>query len=187
MMNKSNNQSNSRTHVAPKLEASLIRTFLQESEGNWSSERRYYALPNGKVKEIKKTVAMRFLEGGSPELAELAKLHELDENAVMSCGSYVEWNSVDTTTGEEGSKRWTVLGSLGTTMYFGRNFPIPKLVVAEYYFRDPKTIYLWTHENGALFEEELKMVGRNYRTRQTVISRGGVQQMIAQYMEKLIA
>ncbi|PHK31047.1 phycocyanobilin lyase, partial [Nostoc linckia z15] len=49
------------TNVVSQLEASLIKTFLQESEGNWSSERRYYALPNGKVKEIKKTVAMRFL------------------------------------------------------------------------------------------------------------------------------
>ncbi|MBC1238066.1 phycobiliprotein lyase [Nostoc sp. 2RC] len=175
------------TNVVSQLEASLIKTFLQESEGNWSSERRYYALPNGKVKEIKKTVAMRFLDQGSPELTELAQLHELDEDAVMTCGSYVEWNNVDITTGEEGSKRWTVLGSLGTTMYFGRNFPVPKLVVAEYYFRDPKTIYLWTEENGALFEEELRFVGKNYRTRQTVISRGGVQQMIAQYMEKLIA
>ncbi|MBD2612906.1 MAG: phycobiliprotein lyase [Nostoc sp. ZfuVER08] len=175
------------TNVVSQLEASLIKTFLQESEGNWSSERRYYALPNGKVKEIKKTVAMRFLDQGSPELIELAQLHELNEDAVMTCGSYVEWNNVDITTGEEGSKRWTVLGSLGTTMYFGRNFPVPKLVVAEYYFRDPKTIYLWTEENGALFEEELRFVGKNYRTRQTVISRGGVQQMIAQYMEKLIA
>ncbi|MBD2516375.1 phycobiliprotein lyase [Nostoc sp. FACHB-973] len=164
----------------------LIKNFLQESNGNWCSQRRYYALPNGKIKEITKTVTMRFLDRGSPELTDLAKLHELDESAELTCGSYVEWNTVDAETGEQGSKRWTVLGSLGTTMYFGRNFPVPKLVVAEYYFRDANTIYLWTEENGALFEEELKMIGKKYRTRQTVISRGGEQQMIAQYLEKII-
>ncbi|MBW4676702.1 MAG: phycobiliprotein lyase [Desmonostoc geniculatum HA4340-LM1] len=58
--------------------------------------------------------------------------------------------------------------------------------LAEYYFRDANTIYLWTEENGALFEEELKMIGKKYRTRQTVISRDGEQQMIAQYLEKII-
>lgn len=172
--------------IASQEQETLIKNFLQESNGDWCSQRRYYALPNGKIREITKTVTMRFLEQGTPELIDLAKLHELEESAQLTCGSYVEWNTVDSETGEQGSKRWTVLGSLGTTMYFGRNFPVPKLVVAEYYFRDPKTIYLWTEENGALFEEELKMIGKKYRTRQTVISRGGEQQMIAQYLEKII-
>ncbi|MBD2383882.1 phycobiliprotein lyase [Cylindrospermum sp. FACHB-282] len=172
--------------LGSKLEDSQITTFLQESEGKWYSERRYYALPNGKIKDVKKIVSMRFLEQGSAELIDLAKLHELPEEATIRCGSYVEWSNIDLDTGDEGSKRWTVLGTLGTTMYFGRNFPVPRLVIAQYYFRDPKTIYLWTEENGSLFEEELKLIGKNYRTRQTVISRAGHQQMIAQYMEKLI-
>ncbi|MBW4614048.1 MAG: phycobiliprotein lyase [Desmonostoc vinosum HA7617-LM4] len=182
-----NNLSNSGTQLVSKLEESLIKTFLKETDGNWCSERRYHALPHGKIKEITKTVTMRFVDQGSPELIELAKLHELDEDVALTCGSYVEWNNVDSQTGEQGARRWTVLGTHGTTMYFGRNFPVPKLVVAEYYFRDPKTIYLWTHENGALFEEELRLIGKNYRTRQTIISRGGEQQMIALYMERLIA
>jgi hypothetical protein len=35
-----------------------------------------------------------------------------------------------------------------------------------------------------VFEEELKLIGENYRTRQTIISRAGEQQMIGQYLEK---
>jgi hypothetical protein len=185
-MNQNDVYPNTVTQIA-KLEESFIKNFLQESEGKWCSERRYYALPNGKIKDVKKTVTMRFVDQGSPELIELAQLHKLDENFPITCGSYVEWSNIDLDTGDEGAKRWTVLGTLGTTMYFGRNFPVPRLVVAQYCFRDAKTIYLWTEENGSLFEEELKLIGKNYRTRQTIISRGGEQNMIAQYIEKLIA
>ncbi|HLO84613.1 MAG TPA: phycobiliprotein lyase [Nostocaceae cyanobacterium] len=166
--------------------ANLIKDFLKASDGKWCSERRYYALPNGKIRDIKKTVSMKFLDEGCTELIDLAQLHQLDQTACMECGSYVEWNGVDLETGEEGTKRWTVLGTIGDTMYFGRNFPVPRLVIAKFYFRDPQTIYLWTEENGSLFEEELKFIGKQYRTRQTVISRAGQQQMIAQYLEKLI-
>jgi len=37
-----------------------------------------------------------------------------------------------------------------------------------------------------VFEEELKLIGREYRTRQTIISCAGEQQMIGQYLEKRI-
>jgi hypothetical protein len=38
-----------------------------------------------------------------------------------------------------------------------------------------------------VFEEEIKLIGEKYRTRQTIISRAGEQQMIGQYLEKRIA
>jgi hypothetical protein len=43
---------------------------------------------------------------------------------------------------------------------------------------------LRTEYQGSTFEEELKLIGKNYRTRQTIISRAGEQQMIGQYLEK---
>jgi hypothetical protein len=38
-----------------------------------------------------------------------------------------------------------------------------------------------------MFEEEIRLVGSRYRTRQTVISRAGEQVMIGQYLEKRVA
>jgi hypothetical protein len=43
---------------------------------------------------------------------------------------------------------------------------------------------LKTEYGGNAFEEEIKLVGSQYRTRQTIISRAGEEQMIGQYLEK---
>ena len=49
-----------------------------------------------------------------------------------------------------------------------------------------KTLYLRTEYNGSVFEEELKLIGSKYRTRQTIISRAGEELMIGQYLEKRV-
>jgi len=43
-----------------------------------------------------------------------------------------------------------------------------------------------TEYNGSVFEEEIKQIGANYRTRQTIISRTAEHKMIGQYLEKRI-
>ncbi|MFB2968148.1 phycobiliprotein lyase [Aerosakkonema sp. BLCC-F183] len=84
------------------------------------------------------------------------------------------------------SKGSTVFGALGKILYRDRGFATPKPVTAEYYFTNPKTLCLRTEYNGSVFEEELKLIGTNYRTRQSIISRAGEQLMIGQYLEKRI-
>ena len=59
-----------------------------------------------------------------------------------------------------------------------------KPVLAHFSFPDPKTIHLKTEYDGSVFEEEIKLIGTNYRTRQTIIARRGETQMIGQYLEK---
>ncbi|MEO1187358.1 MAG: phycobiliprotein lyase, partial [Cyanobacteria bacterium J06636_27] len=70
-------------------ETTLIAEFFQESVGTWSSERRYYTLPDGKTKEVASIITIRFLEAGCDELLELARMHELDESRIMTCGAEV--------------------------------------------------------------------------------------------------
>ncbi len=79
-----------------------------------------------------------------------------------------------------------MFGALGTILYRDRGFATPKPVTADFYFNDPKTLCLKTEYNDSIFEEELKLVGDRYRTRQTIISRAGEQQMIGQYLETRI-
>jgi hypothetical protein len=43
---------------------------------------------------------------------------------------------------------------------------------------------LRTEYNGSVFEEEFKLIGKIYRTRQTIISRAGEELMIGQYLER---
>jgi hypothetical protein len=62
----------------------------------------------------------------------------------------------------------------------------PKPVVAEFYMLDVNTLCLRSEYNGSMFEEEIKLIGQRYRTRQTIISRAGEQTMIGQYLEKRI-
>jgi CpeS-like protein len=165
-------------------EESQIAEFFQESVGKWRSERRYYTLSSGTTKEIVSAIAIRFLEPGCEELQKLAKLHELPDSMSLVCGTHVTWESTDSVTGKEESQGSTLFGALGNILYRDRGFATSKPITAEYYFPNPKTLCLRTEYNGSVFEEELKLIGSKYRTRQTIISRAGEQLMIGQYLEK---
>lgn len=166
---------------------SLISNFFRRSVGQWRSERRYYTLPDGETKEMVSNITIRFLEQGCDELAHLADLHELSDRHSMVCGAEVTWDSVDSVSGKKQSKGLTLFGALGDVLYRDRGFATSKPVTAEFYFPNPETLCLRTEYKGSVFEEELKLVGQQYRTRQTIISRAGEQQMIGQYLEKRIA
>lgn len=172
--------------LSQTIEENLIAEFFQHSEGRWRSERRYYTLPDGETKEMVSLIKVRFLTKGSPELIHLAELHGLPAEMMLFCGAEVTWDSQDSATGRRQSRGSTLFGALGTILYRDRGFATPKPVKAEYKFANPQTLCLRTEYKGSVFEEELKLVGNLYRTRQTIISREGEQQMIGQYLEKRI-
>ncbi len=148
---------------------SLITEFFRQSEGRWRSERRYYTLPEGNTQEMVSLIEIQFLAQGHDALEELAQRHELPAEQVLVCGAKV------------GS---TIFGVRGEILYRDRGFATPKPVTAQFQFTNPHTLCLRTEYSGSVFEEELKLVGQKYRTRQTIISRAGEQQMIGQYLEK---
>jgi hypothetical protein len=166
---------------------SLINQFFSRSVGQWRSDRRYYTLPDGETKEMVSIITIRFLEQGCDELSHLAGLHELSAPQIMTCGAEVTWNSKDSVSGKKQSKGLTLFGARGSVLYRDRGFATPKPVTADFYFSNPETLCLRTEYRGSVFEEELKLVGQHYRTRQTIISREGEQQMIGQYLEKRLA
>lgn len=163
-----------------------IAEFFRESAGQWRSERRYYTLPEGETKEMESLISIRFLERGCAQLQKLAQLHNLPDTDTLICGAEVLWNSTDILKGREESKGSTLFGALGNILYRDRGFATTKPITAEYYFPNPKTLCLRTEYKGSVFEEELKLIGNKYRTRQTIISRAGEQIMIGQYLEKRI-
>ncbi|MDX2244874.1 MAG: phycobiliprotein lyase [Leptolyngbyaceae cyanobacterium bins.302] len=173
--------------LSQKVEENLIAEFFQQSVGNWRSERRYYTLPDGETKEMVSEITVRYLEQGSPELLHLASLHELPPETLLVCGTEVTWDSHESATGHRTSRGSTLFGALGSILYRDRGFATPKPVTADYHFSNPQTLCLRTEYKGSVFEEELKLVGSLYRTRQTIISRAGEQQMIGQYLEKRVA
>ena len=175
------------TYLLQPLQAtedSLIAEFFQQSEGRWRSERRYYTLPQGETKEVVSEITIRFLEQGSPELRHLAGLHELTDLDALTCGAEVVWDSENSVSGRQESQGSTLFGSLGSLLYRDRGFATSKPVTADFYFPAAKTLCLRTEYKGSVFEEELKLIGQQYRTRQTIISRSGEQVMIGQYLEK---
>lgn len=164
----------------------LIAEFFQESQGNWHSERRYYTLPEGKTQEMVSFITIKFLERGSEELEQLAQLHGLGDEVSLTCGAKITWDSKDSVTDRKQSQGETLFGVLGKIVYRDRGFATSKPVTAQYYFTNAKTLCLKTEYNDSVFEEELKLIGNNYRTRQSIISRAGEQLMIGQYLEKRI-
>jgi hypothetical protein len=165
---------------------SLVAQFFRSSAGNWLSERRYYTLPDGDTQEVVSEIEIKFLESGCAQLQELARLHDLDEELALACGSEIHWESRDSMTGKKASKGSTLFGALGNILYRDRGFATPKPVTAIYHFPNPETMCLKTEYQGSVFEEEIKLVGEKYRTRQTIISRAGEQVTIGQYLEKRI-
>lgn len=131
-------------------------------------------------------IQVRFLEKECKELNQLAQLHQLTDNQHLICGAEVVWDSTDSVSGKKQSRGSTLFGVLGDTLYRDRGFATTKPITANFFFSNPKTLCLRTEYKGSVFEEELKLIGNQYRTRQTIISRAGEQQMIGQYLEKRI-
>ncbi len=161
-----------------------ISSFFQASAGQWRSERRYYTLPEGETQEVVSHLSIKFLASGSPELLQLANLHHLVDEFSLYCGAFVTWDSEYTLTGKSGSVGQTIFGAKGNILYRDRGFATNKPVTASYHLSNSATLCLRTEYQKSVFEEEVKLIGDQYRTRQTIISRAGEQQMIGQYLEK---
>jgi hypothetical protein len=181
------NQSGLKLQDRPPSSDRLMADFFQRSVGKWRSERRYFTLPDGKVQEVESLIEIKYLTQGCEELRELARLHGLENETVMTCGAWVSWDSQNSILGKQMSSGSTLFGIEGTIMYRDRGFATPNPVTATFSFSNPETMALRTEYQGSVFEEEIKLIGEKYRTRQTIISRSGEQQMIGQYLEKRIA
>ncbi len=166
---------------------SLAKEFFKQSEGEWYSQRRYYTLQQeGEPQEVVSSLKVEFLAQGTKELVELAKLHQLAAATELLFGTKVSWESNYPKESRKPSIGTTVFGIRGEILYRDRGFATNKPITATYYFPNPTTFCLRTEYNGSVFEEEIKLIGQNYRTRQTIISRAGAELMIGQYLEKRV-
>lgn len=173
---------------------SLVVEFFRQSEGQWTSQRRYYTLKKkGETLEAISSLTIRFLEPGSPELVQLAQLHQLADDTALICGAQTAWHSEYTGQSRDLPQRRqpltgsTVFGARGNILYRDRGFATLEPITATYTFTNPQTLCLRTEYSGSVFEEEIKLIGQKYRTRQTISSRAGEEQMIAQYLEKRVS
>ena len=167
---------------------SLASDFFQQSVGWWQSQRRYYSLKQeGEPEEVVSLLEISFLEEGCPELIKLAAAHQLDDSQILRCGTQVSWESTYIKQTRKPAKGSTTFGVFGNILYRDRGFATSKPVTASYKFTNEQTLCLRTEYSGSVFEEELKLIGSLYRTRQTIISRAGEEQVIGQYLEKRMA
>lgn len=171
--------------IAQLSTEALALEFLEQSEGTWKSQRRYYTLrQETEPLEVVTDIVIRHLEQGSPELVELARLHHLeDENAILG-GNAVSWVSNYIKPTRQPLEGSTVFGIIGNVLYRDRGFATEEPVTAICAMPNPTTLTLRTEYGGSVFEEEIKMINQQYRTRQTIISRAGQEIMVTQYLEK---
>jgi hypothetical protein len=164
-------------------EESLIGDFFRASAGEWRSERRYYTLTNDTAKEVVSDISIVYLAADAPELVTLADLHRLDGRVAICCGAIVTWESQESGRHRPSEGR-TIFGASGNILYRDRGFATTDPVTAIYRFNGPQTLSLRTEYAGSAFEEEIKLIGTKYRTRQTIVSRMGEELLIGQYLEK---
>ncbi|MGA7933796.1 MAG: phycobiliprotein lyase [Kovacikia sp.] len=162
----------------------LVASFFRRSHGNWRSERRYYTLNNGETQEVVSLLSVEFLELHHPHLIELAQAHNLPAESPLSCGVLTTWNSNYKGPGSKQISGSTVFGVLGSILYRDRGFATSSPVTADFLLPEPNTLRLRTVYNNSTFEEEIKLVGSNFRTRQTIISKADEEMMIGQYFEQ---
>lgn len=164
---------------------SLVEAFFRKSAGHWKSERRYYTLKQDTSEEVVSSIVVEFLERTDARLESLAQLHALPQNP-FACGSQVTWESHYIGPKGKPSKGSTLFGILGDTLYRDRGFATSQPVTAQLYFPNSQTLHLKTEYAGSVFEEEIKLIGQKYRTRQTLVCRAGEELLIGQYLEKRI-
>ena len=162
----------------------LATEFFERSVGQWLSERRYYTLKSGDIQEVVSHLTIDFLMPGCDALIELAQLHQMDDATLIRCGARSSWESHYSGPSRKQSTGSTIFGIYGSTLLRDRGFATPKPVTASYTMRDANTMCLRTAYNDSSFEEELRLISTQYRTRQTIISRAGKEIMIGQYLEK---
>lgn len=161
--------------------------FFRQSVGLWHSQRRYYTLnPPVETQTVESIIQIQFLEAGCAELRHLADLHDLEEEAFIG-GTSIAWESQYIDTIRKPLQGSTLFGIKDNILYRDRGFATPEPVTATYSFSNPQTLILKTEYGSSVFEEEFKLIGEQYRTRQTIISRAGQEQMIGQYLEKRIS
>jgi CpeS-like protein len=166
---------------------SLAVDFFHQSAGSWNSKRRYYTLNEDiEPQEVESNLQVSFLSQGAPELVELAQSHQLEDLAALVCGTKVTWSSNYTKQNRKPVIGSTVFGIKGNILYRDRGFATPKPVIAICSFTNAETMNLRTEYNANVFEEEIKLIGSKYRTRQTIISRAGEEITIGQYLEQRI-
>ncbi len=166
---------------------SLAVDFFRKSAGSWNSHRRYYSLNKDvEPQEVESLLNISFLDQGASELVELAQSHELEDLSALVCGTKVTWESNYTNENRKPVTGSTVFGIKGNILYRDRGFATPKPIIAVCSFANPDTMSLRTEYNSNVFEEEIKLVGSKYRTRQTIISRAGQEITIGQYLEKRV-
>lgn len=161
----------------------LAERFFRKTAGSWRSVRRYYTLETGEPQEVTSWISVDYLEPGCDRLLNLARRHELDDERAFVCGSYVTWESHYESASRKPNQGSTVFGVKGDRLYRDRGFATAKPVIADFGFTRPDTLWLRSAYNNAQFEEEIKLVGDKYRTRQTIISRDGEEVVIGQYLE----
>ena len=177
----------SRQNIAERNIESLAIDYFHKSQGKWKSQRRYYMLKQEvEPQEVESILTVEYLAQNSPELIELADLHQLEQANMLICGSKVTWSSNYTNRDRKATEGTTIFGISGNKMYRDRGFATSKPIIATYAFTNPETLCLSTKYQGSSFEEEVKLVGSNYRTRQTIISRAQQEVTIGQYLETRI-
>jgi|CryBogDrversion2_11_1035321.scaffolds.fasta_scaffold00054_2 hypothetical protein len=158
-----------------------IQQFLELTEGDWYSQRRYYYLTNNKVCEFTSNLSVTFLPWFSKELDKLSIAHKAI-NLKFTCGAILEWETfnIDNNLISNGK---IIMGVNLDSIYRDKGYGTDKPVVSRYILKDNSLILKTNYDNND-YTETIKMLSPIYRTRQTEMKTKDKFLMIGQYLEQ---
>lgn len=179
--------------VVPSHLEQKAAEFFQASVGTWHSQRRYHTLSSGATQDAVCTIQVLWLDPHGSELLQLAHCHgfhpEQDPSQAFVAGVQISWEShylvdgVKQPNPHRNMKGSSCFGILGDRLYRDRGFATTDPVTSRYSFPQDRTLLTETAYDGSSFVEECKLISPRHRTRQTLICRQGVPQVVAQYVE----
>ncbi|TGG78295.1 MAG: phycobiliprotein lyase [Aphanocapsa feldmannii 277cV] len=157
---------------------SPLETFLQASVGRWVSERRYLALPSGRIETVCTRLTIEPLHEGDASLRFLATAHGLERPLYR--GLHIHWTSKRSNGAVQTGS--TALAVNGMVMLRDRSFFSPEPIQASCELEGQRLVIQLSLGKDHI-EEDCRLINPNLRTRQTVVRRSGREVMLGQYLE----
>ncbi len=154
-----------------------INTFLEQTAGNWFSQRTTYQIAQNQVENSKADLSIKILPPEDPRIGQLCQQHHLNSN--LSLGAIASsWdNSPDWGKPQQKGSTMLVLiadehDSQTGTIFRLLNNSEKQVIVGRYILGNDRALTLNLEQDSNFIEERIWFASPNLRLRTTIIKNG---------------
>lgn len=160
-----------------------VVAVLQQSVGEWLSQRTDHGLDETLSKSQRCQVSHHLLENTDPQWLQLSQARNVDPSTLL-IGLQSEWKPRSPETEKSFPSGATILGLLAETETTGQVIVgDPDLQKGSYRMGEDDVLRLFFQKEDLVIEEQLWFAGENLRLRTTLFKQGGVTAISRFYSE----